>query len=134
MQDYEKSPGSQWSRRRAEAGANPISQAALTLSNGLTYVELFNSRGLDANKFLRNFSWFFSNGMDPEYAVIGRVCRRIWAIAMRDMYGVDERGQKLKYHIQSSGVNAPSSRRVWENAQYSRTRPKVQGPTHEEKI
>ena len=70
----------------AEAGANPISQAALTLSNGLTYVELFNSRGLDANKFLRNFSWFFSNGMDPEYAVIGRVCRRIWAIAMRDMY------------------------------------------------
>jgi methylmalonyl-CoA mutase len=80
----------------AEAGANPISQAALTLSNGLTYVELFNSRGLDANKFLRNFSWFFSNGMDPEYAVIGRVCRRIWAIAMRDMYGVDERGQKLE--------------------------------------
>ena len=86
-----------------EAGANPITQAALTLSNGLTYVELFKSRGLDPDKFLRNFSWFFSNGMDPEYAVIGRVSRRIWAIAMRDLYGVGERGQKLKYHIQSSG-------------------------------
>ena len=71
-----------------EAGANPITQAALTLSNGLTYVELFKARGLDPNKFLRNFSWFFSNGMDPEYAVIGRVSRRIWAIAMRDLYGV----------------------------------------------
>jgi len=97
----------------AEAGANPISQAALTLSNGLTYVELFNSRGLDANKFLRNFSWFFSNGMDPEYAVIGRVCRRIWAIAMRDMYGVDERGQKLKYHIQSSGRSLHAQEYTW---------------------
>ena len=97
----------------AEAGANPISQAALTLSNGLTYVELFNSRGLDANKFLRNFSWFFSNGMDPEYAVIGRVCRRIWAIAMREMYGVDERGQKLKYHIQSSGRSLHAQEYTW---------------------
>ena len=97
----------------AEAGANPISQAALTLSNGLTYVELFNSRGLDANKFLRNFSWFFSNGMDPEYAVIGRVCRRIWAITMRDMYGVDERGQKLKYHIQSSGRSLHAQEYTW---------------------
>jgi methylmalonyl-CoA mutase len=97
----------------AEAGANPISQAALTLSNGLTYVELFNSRGLDANKFLRNFSWFFSNGMDPEYAVIGRVCRRIWAIAMRHMYGVDERGQKLKYHIQSSGRSLHAQEYTW---------------------
>jgi len=97
----------------AEAGANPISQAALTLSNGLTYVELFKSRGLDANKFLRNFSWFFSNGMDPEYAVIGRVCRRIWAIAMRDMYGVDERGQKLKYHIQSSGRSLHAQEYTW---------------------
>ena len=97
----------------AEAGANPISQAALTLSNGLTYVELFNSRGLDANKFLRNFSWFFSNGMDPEYAVIGRVCRRIWAIAMRDMYGVDDRSQKLKYHIQSSGRSLHAQEYTW---------------------
>jgi len=97
----------------AEAGANPISQAALTLSNGLTYVELFKSRGLDANKFLRNFSWFFSNGMDPEYAVIGRVCRRIWAIAMRDMYGVNERGQKLKYHIQSSGRSLHAQEYTW---------------------
>ena len=97
----------------AEAGANPISQAALTLSNGLTYVELFNSRGLDANKFLRNFSWFFSNGMDPEYAVIGRVCRRIWAIAMREMYDVDERGQKLKYHIQSSGRSLHAQEYTW---------------------
>ncbi len=87
----------------AEAGANPITQAALTLSNGLTYVELFRARGLDPDKFLRNFSWFFSNGMDPEYAVIGRVARRIWAIAMRDIYGVGHRGQQLKYHIQSSG-------------------------------
>ena len=87
----------------AEAGANPITQAALTLSNGLTYVELFKARGLDPDKFLRNFSWFFSNGMDPEYAVIGRVARRIWAIAMRDIYGVGHRGQQLKYHIQSSG-------------------------------
>ncbi|MBT5613725.1 MAG: methylmalonyl-CoA mutase [Euryarchaeota archaeon] len=97
----------------AEAGANPISQAALTLSNGLTYVELFRSRGLDANKFLRNFSWFFSNGMDPEYAVIGRVCRRIWSIAMRDLYEVDERGQKLKYHIQSSGRSLHAQEYTW---------------------
>ncbi len=87
----------------AEAGANPITQAALTLSNGLTYVELFRARGLDPDKFLRNFSWFFSNGMDPEYAVIGRVARRIWAVAMRDVYNVGHRGQQLKYHIQSSG-------------------------------
>ena len=96
-----------------EAGANPISQAALTLSNGLTYVELFNSRGLDADKFLRNFSWFFSNGMDPEYAVIGRVSRRIWAIAMRDLYGVGDRGQKLKYHIQGSGRSLHSQEFTW---------------------
>jgi methylmalonyl-CoA mutase len=96
-----------------EAGANPISQAALTLSNGLTYVELFNARGLDADKFLRNFSWFFSNGMDAEYAVIGRVCRRIWAIAMRDLYGVGERGQKLKYHIQGSGRSLHSQEFTW---------------------
>jgi methylmalonyl-CoA mutase len=96
-----------------EAGANPISQAALTLSNGLTYVELFNARGLDTDKFLRNFSWFFSNGMDPEYAVIGRVSRRIWAIAMRDLYGVGERGQKLKYHIQGSGRSLHSQEFTW---------------------
>ncbi len=96
-----------------EAGANPISQAALTLSNGLTYVELFNARGLDADKFLRNFSWFFSNGMDAEYAVIGRVCRRIWAITMRDLYGVGERGQKLKYHIQGSGRSLHSQEFTW---------------------
>tara|TARA_B100001175_G_scaffold313335_1_gene320775 strand:- start:7129 stop:10380 length:3252 start_codon:yes stop_codon:yes gene_type:complete len=96
-----------------EAGANPITQSALTLSNGLTYVELFKARGLDADKFLRNFSWFFSNGMDPEYAVIGRVSRRIWAIAMRDMYGVGERGQKLKYHIQSSGRSLHSQEFTW---------------------
>ncbi len=96
-----------------EAGANPITQSALTLSNGLTYVELFKSRGLDADKFLRNFSWFFSNGMDPEYAVIGRVSRRIWAIAMRDLYGVGDRGQKLKYHIQSSGRSLHSQEFTW---------------------
>lgn len=96
-----------------EAGANPITQAALTLSNGLTYVELFKSRGLDPDKFLRNFSWFFSNGMDPEYAVIGRVSRRIWAIAMRDLYGAGERGQKLKYHIQSSGRSLHSQEFTW---------------------
>jgi len=96
-----------------EAGANPISQAALTLSNGLTYVELFNARGLDADKFVRNFSWFFSNGMDPEYAVIGRVSRRIWAIAMRDLYGVGKRGQKLKYHIQGSGRSLHSQEFTW---------------------
>ncbi len=96
-----------------EAGANPITQSALTLSNGLTYVELFKARGLDADKFLRNFSWFFSNGMDPEYAVIGRVSRRIWAIAMRDLYGVGDRGQKLKYHIQSSGRSLHSQEFTW---------------------
>tara|TARA_Y100000746_G_scaffold213329_1_gene205798 strand:+ start:60 stop:2804 length:2745 start_codon:yes stop_codon:yes gene_type:complete len=96
-----------------EAGANPITQSALTLSNGLTYVELFKARGLDADKFLRNFSWFFSNGMDPEYAVIGRVSRRIWAVAMRDLYGVGERGQKLKYHIQSSGRSLHSQEFTW---------------------
>ena len=96
-----------------EAGANPITQSALTLSNGLTYVELFKARGLDADKFLRNFSWFFSNGLDPEYAVIGRVSRRIWAIAMRDLYGVGERGQKLKYHIQSSGRSLHSQEFTW---------------------
>lgn len=97
----------------AEAGANPITQAALTLANGLTYVELFKARGLDPDRFLRNFSWFFSNGMDPEYVVIGRVARRIWSIAMREMYNVGERGQKLKYHIQSSGRSLHAQEYTW---------------------
>ena len=87
----------------AEAGANPITQLALTLANGFTYVEYYRSRGMDINKFAPNLSFFFSNGLDPEYTVIGRVARRIWAVAMRDLYGADERSQKLKYHIQTSG-------------------------------
>ncbi|TVR39225.1 MAG: methylmalonyl-CoA mutase [Cryomorphaceae bacterium] len=87
----------------AEAGANPISQLAFTLANGFTYVEYYLSRGMDINKFAPNLSFFFSNGIDPEYAVIGRVARRIWSKAMRDKYGADDRSQKLKYHIQTSG-------------------------------
>jgi isobutyryl-CoA mutase len=87
----------------AEAGANPISQLAFTLSNGLTYVEAYLARGMDVNDFAPNLSFFFSNGMDPEYTVMGRVARRIWATAMRDKYGANERSQKLKYHIQTSG-------------------------------
>ena len=87
----------------AEAGANPITQLALTLSNGFTYVEYYLSRGMDINEFGPNLSFFFSNGIDPEYAVIGRVARRIWAKAMKNKYGGDERAQKLKYHIQTSG-------------------------------
>ncbi|WP_411954093.1 fused isobutyryl-CoA mutase/GTPase IcmF [Alkalibacillus sp. S2W] len=87
----------------AEAGANPISQLAFTLANGFTYVEYYLSRGMDINKFAPNLSFFFSNGLDPEYTVIGRVARRIWAVAMRDKYGADDRSQKLKYHIQTSG-------------------------------
>ena len=87
----------------AEAGANPITQLALTLSNGFTYVEYYLSRGMDINKFGPNLSFFFSNGIDPEYAVIGRVARRIWAKAMRDKYGANPRAQMLKYHIQTSG-------------------------------
>ena len=87
----------------AEAGANPITQLAFTLSNGFTYVEYYLSRGMDINKFAPNLSFFFSNGIDPEYAVIGRVARRIWAKAMRDKYGADPRAQMLKYHIQTSG-------------------------------
>ncbi|MFK2825639.1 methylmalonyl-CoA mutase family protein [Bacillus sp. B190/17] len=87
----------------AEAGANPISQLAFTLANGFTYVEYYLSRGMDINDFAPNLSFFFSNGLDPEYTVIGRVARRIWAIAMRDKYGANERSQKLKYHIQTSG-------------------------------
>ncbi len=87
----------------AEAGANPISQLAFTLSNGFTYVESYLSRGMDVDDFAPNLSFFFSNGMDPEYTVLGRVARRIWAIAMRDRYGANERSQKLKYHVQTSG-------------------------------
>lgn len=87
----------------AEAGANPITQLALTLSNGFTYVEYYASRGMDINKFAPNLSFFFSNGIDPEYSVIGRVARRIWAKAMKLKYNADERSQMLKYHIQTSG-------------------------------
>jgi methylmalonyl-CoA mutase len=87
----------------AEAGANPISQLAFTLSNGFTYVEYYLSRGMDINSFAPNLSFFFSNGLDPEYTVIGRVARRIWATVMRDKYGANERSQKLKYHVQTSG-------------------------------
>ncbi len=87
----------------AEAGANPITQLAFTLANGFTYVEYYLSRGMDINHFGPNLSFFFSNGIDPEYAVIGRVARRIWAKAMDKKYGADERAQKLKYHIQTSG-------------------------------
>lgn len=87
----------------AEAGANPISQLAFTLSNGFTYVEYYLSRGMNIDDFAPNLSFFFSNGLDPEYTVIGRVARRIWAIVMRDKYGANERSQKLKYHIQTSG-------------------------------
>lgn len=87
----------------AEAGANPITQLAFTLSNGFTYVEYYLSRGMNINDFGPNLSFFFSNGVDPEYAVIGRVARRIWAKAMRDKYGADARSQMLKYHIQTSG-------------------------------
>jgi len=87
----------------AEAGANPISQLAFTLSNGFTYVEYYLSRGMDINKFGPNLSFFFSNGVDPEYSVIGRVARKIWAKAMKLKYGANERAQMLKYHIQTSG-------------------------------
>ena len=87
----------------AEAGANPITQLAFTLANGFTYVEYYLSRGMKIDDFAPNLSFFFSNGLDAEYTVIGRVARRIWAIAMRDKYGANERSQKLKYHIQTSG-------------------------------
>lgn len=87
----------------AEAGANPISQLAFTLSNGFTYVESYLARGMQIDDFAPNLSFFFSNGMDPEYSVIGRVARRIWAVAMKNKYGANERSQKLKYHIQTSG-------------------------------
>jgi methylmalonyl-CoA mutase len=87
----------------AEAGANPISQLAFTLANGFTYVEYYLSRGMDINEFGPNLSFFFSNGVDPEYAVIGRVARRLWAKAMKNKYGANKRAQMLKYHIQTSG-------------------------------
>jgi methylmalonyl-CoA mutase len=87
----------------AEAGANPITQAAFTLANGFTFVEYYLARGLDVDDFAHNLSFFFSNGLDPEYAVIGRVARRIWAVAMKNKYEANSRSQKLKYHIQTSG-------------------------------
>ncbi|GAA4677421.1 methylmalonyl-CoA mutase family protein [Pseudonocardia yuanmonensis] len=87
----------------AEAGANPISQLAFTLSNGFTFVESYLARGMDIDDFAPNLSFFFSNGMDAEYTVIGRVARRIWSVAMREKYGANERSQKLKYHVQTSG-------------------------------
>jgi isobutyryl-CoA mutase len=87
----------------AEAGANPISQLAFTLANGFSYVEAYLARGMAIDDFAPNLSFFFSNGMDPEYTVIGRVARRIWAVAMRERYGANERSQKLKYHVQTSG-------------------------------
>jgi methylmalonyl-CoA mutase len=87
----------------AEAGANPISQLAFTLANGFTFVEAYLARGMHIDDFAPNLSFFFSNGMDPEYAVMGRVARRLWAVAMRERYGAGERSQKLKYHIQTSG-------------------------------
>jgi methylmalonyl-CoA mutase len=87
----------------AEAGANPVTQLAFTLANGFTYVESYLARGMDVDDFAANLSFFFSNGMDPEYTVIGRVARRIWAVAMKERYGAGERAQKLKYHVQTSG-------------------------------
>ena len=87
----------------AEAGANPITQLAFTLANGFTYVEYYFSRGMHIDDFAPNLSFFFSSGLEPEYSVIGRVARRIWAVAMREKYGANERSQKLKYHIQTSG-------------------------------
>jgi methylmalonyl-CoA mutase len=87
----------------AEAGANPITQLAFTLANGFTYIEYYLSRGMHIDDFAPNLSFFFSNGLDPEYTVIGRVARRIWAIALKNGYGANERSQKLKYHIQTSG-------------------------------
>ncbi|TWI63039.1 methylmalonyl-CoA mutase [Pseudoduganella lurida] len=87
----------------AEAGANPVSQLAFTLANGFTFVEAYLARGMHIDDFAPNLSFFFSNGMDPEYTVLGRVARRIWAVTMRDKYGASERSQKLKYHVQTSG-------------------------------
>lgn len=87
----------------AEAGANPISQMAFTLSNGFTFVEYYLSRGMNINDFCQNLSYFFSNGLDPEYTVMGRVARKIWAVTLRDKYGANEKSQQFKYHVQTSG-------------------------------
>ncbi len=106
----------------AEAGANPITQLALTLANGFTYVEYYLSRGMDINEFAPSLSFFFSNGMDPEYTVIGRVARRIWAVAMRHKYGGNEKCQKLKYHIQTSGRSLHS-----QDIQFNDIRTSLQG-------
>ena len=106
----------------AEAGANPITQLALTLANGFTYVEYYLSRGMDINKFAPSLSFFFSNGMDPEYTVIGRVARRIWAVAMKYKYGGNEKSQKLKYHIQTSGRSLHS-----QDIQFNDIRTTLQG-------
>ena len=106
----------------AEAGANPITQLALTLANGFTYVEYYLSRGMDINTFAPSLSFFFSNGMDPEYTVIGRVARRIWAVAMKYKYGGNEKSQKLKYHIQTSGRSLHS-----QDIQFNDIRTTLQG-------
>ncbi|MCK5696082.1 MAG: methylmalonyl-CoA mutase family protein, partial [Desulfobacula sp.] len=106
----------------AEAGANPITQLALTLANGFTYVEYYLSRGMDINYFAPSLSFFFSNGMDPEYTVIGRVARRIWAVAMKYKYKADEKSQKLKYHIQTSGRSLHS-----QDIQFNDIRTTLQG-------
>ncbi len=106
----------------AEAGANPITQLALTLANGFTYVEYYLSRGMDIDSFAPSLSFFFSNGMDPEYTVIGRVARRIWAIAMKYKYGGNEKSQKLKYHIQTSGRSLHS-----QDIQFNDIRTTLQG-------
>lgn len=106
----------------AEAGANPVTQLALTLANGFTYVEYYLSRGMDIDSFAPSLSFFFSNGMDPEYTVIGRVARRIWAIAMKYKYGGNEKSQKLKYHIQTSGRSLHS-----QDIQFNDIRTTLQG-------
>ena len=106
----------------AEAGANPISQLTFTLANGFTYVEYYLSRGMDIDRFGPNLSFFFSNGMDPEYTVIGRVARRIWAVAMRDKYQANVRSQMLKYHIQTSGRSLHS-----QDIQFNDVRTTLQG-------
>jgi methylmalonyl-CoA mutase len=106
----------------AEAGANPITQLALTLANGFTYVEYYLSRGMDINSFAPSLSFFFSNGMDPEYTVIGRVARRIWAVAMKYKYGGNEKSQRLKYHIQTSGRSLHS-----QDIQFNDIRTTLQG-------
>ena len=106
----------------AEAGANPITQLALTLANGFTYVEYYLSRGMDIDSFAPSLSFFFSNGMDPEYTVIGRVARRIWAVAMKNKYNGNEKSQKLKYHIQTSGRSLHS-----QDIQFNDIRTTLQG-------